>query len=281
LSGDGKLDLAVTNDKSVSVLLGAGDGTFVGKVDYPTGAQPTAIALGDLNGDGLLDMVTSSAVSSGWLGTASVLLGTGGGRFAANVDYQAGRNPQGVALGDLNGDGHLDMVVANAGYDGGWSVSVLLGNGDGTFVASVDYASGMGPTSVVLGDLNNDGKLDIIMPNSNVSRVDTVSVLLGKGDGTFADEVDYTTADYPRTAVLGDLNGDGWVDIVTSNSGEPPWYSGTVSVLLGNADGTFATKIDYLGGGRSLALGDLNGDGRLDIVTTSGNSVGVLLSACR
>ena len=274
LSGDGKLDLAVTNDKSVSVLLGAGDGTFVGKVDYPTGAQPTAIALGDLNGDGRLDMVTSNSAGTGWLGTASVLLGTGGGRFAANVDYQAGRNPQGVALGDLNGDGNPDMVVANAGYDGGWSVSVLLGNGDGTFAASVDYASGMGPTSAVLGDLNSDGKLDIIMPNSNISRVDRVSVLLGKGDGTFADKVDYTTADYPKTDALGDLNGDGWVDIVTSNAG-------TVSVLLGNGDGTFATKIDYLGGGSSLALGDLNGDGRLDIVTTSGNSVGVLLSACR
>ena len=278
LSGDGKLDLALTNDKSVSVLLGKGDGTFADKVDYPTGDQPTAVALGDLNGDGQPDMVTSNSGGTSRLGTASVLLGTGGGKFAANVDYQAGNNPRGVALGDLNGDGNLDIVVADAGYDGGWSVSVLLGNGDGTFADKVDYASGMSPNSVTLGDLNHDGKLDIIMPNSSV---DTVSVLLGNGDGTFADKVDFATADYPTTAALSDVNGDGWIDIVTSNSGGPPWDSGTVSVLLGNGDGTFATKLDYLGGGLGLALGDLNGDGRPDIVTTSRNSVGVLLSSCR
>ena len=275
LSGDGKLDLAVANDKSVSVRLGAGDGSFAVNVDYPIGNQPIAIALGDLNGDGKLDMV-----AVGTSGAASVLLGTGGGMFAANLDYQGGTNPSGVALGDLNGDGNLDMVVANVGFETDWSVSVLLGKGDGTFADKVDYETGEGPSAVTLGDLNGDGKLDIVMPNTFGSP-GTVTVLLGEGDGTFADKVDYETGDSPNAVALGDLNGDGRVDIVTSNWGDSPWHSGGVSVLLGNGDGTFATKLDYLGGGGSLALGDLNGDGRLDIVTTSDNSVGVLLGSCR
>jgi hypothetical protein len=275
LNGDGELDLAVANDNSVSVRLGAGDGSFAGNVDYPIANRPTAIALGDLNGDGKLDMV-----AVGTVGTASVLLGTGGGMLAANLDYQVGTNPNGVALGDLNGDGKLDMVVANVGFEADWSVSVLLGKGDGTFADKVDYDTGEGPSAVTLGDLNGDGNLDIIMPNTFGSP-GTVTVLLGKGDGTFADKVDYDTGDSPNAVALGDLNGDGWVDIVTSHWGDSPWRSGGVSVLLGNGDGTFATKLDYLAGGGSLALGDLNGDGRLDIVTTGNNSVGVLLSSCR
>lgn len=281
LSGDGRLDLAVMHDQSVSVLLGKGDGSLAANVDYPAGSQLTAIALGDLNGDGKLDIVVTNAV--GPSGTAIVLLGTGGGMFAGNLAYQVGIYPNGVALGDLNGDGKSDIVVANTGADGYWSASVLLGKGDGTFAAKVDYDTGHGPSAVRLGDLNGDGNLDIIMSSSiYLNNVDTVTVLLGKGDGTFAAKVEYGTGVSPNSVALGDFNGDGWLDVVTSNFGDSP-QSGGVSLLLGKGDGTFATKLDYLVADppSSIAVGDLNDDGWLDIVTTGGNSVDVLLGSCR
>ncbi len=281
LNGDGKLDLAVMQAQSVSVLLGKGDGSFAANVDYPAGSQLTAIALGDLNGDGKLDIVVTNAV--GPTGTAIVLLGAGGGMFAGNLAFQVGIYPTGVALGDLNGDGKLDVVVANTGADEYWSASVLLGKGDGTFAAKVDYDTGRGPSAVRQGDLNGDGNLDIIVSSSvSTNNVDTVTVLLGRGDGTFAAKVEYGTEASPNSVALGDLNGDGWLDVVTSNFGDSP-HPGGVSLLLGKGDGTFATKLDYLAADPpgSIAVGDLNDDGWLDIVTTGGNSVDVLLGSCR
>ncbi len=131
----------------------------------------------------------------------------------------------------------------------------------------MDYPVGGFPGAVVLGDLNGDGKLDVIIGDT------TKSVLLGNGDGTFADNAWY---EMDGSLTLGDLNGDGWVDIVTANAD-------TVSVRLGHNDGTFAAEMEYLAGGYAVgvALGDLNGDGRLDLVITSKDSVGVLLSSCR
>ena len=187
---------------------------------------------------------------------------------------QTGDGPRSLALGDLNGDGKLDVVTAN--YDSS-TVSVLLGTGNGTFAAKVDYATGSSPEAVVLGDLNGDGKPDLVTANWSSSNV---SVLLGTGNGTFAAKVDYPSGDgtYGTYSVaIGDLNGDGKLDIVAANSNlDAP---STVSVLLGTGNGKFAANVDYPTGygAFSVALGDLNGDGKLDLVTGGFGTVSVLL----
>jgi len=184
--------------------------------------------------------------------------------------FQVGNNPYSVSIGDLNGDGAADIVTANADSD---NVSVLLGNGDGTFATQITYTVAANPISVSIGDLDGDGAEDIVTANSDS---DSVSVLLGNGDGTFATQITYTVAANPISVSIGDLDGDSIADIVTANGN-----SNNVSVLLGNGDGTFAAQSTYAVGDdpRSVSIGDLNGDGEADIVTANygNNNVSVLL----
>jgi len=285
LNRDGKLDLVSANfgADSVSVLLGTGDGTFAARQEWPTGQGPNAVVLGDFDGDGRLDIATAGAKTLFDNGVVSVLLGKGDGTFAGKLDVAVGVNPQSLALGDLDKDGKLDLVTANSGTDVDGSLSVLLGQGDGSFSARVDYASAFSPGSVALGDLNGDGILDLVTANAGGGDPDagragesTVSVLLGQGDGSFAANMEYVTGDHPLSVALGDLNGDGKLDVATPNRDLP-----TVSVLFGKGDGTLATKVDYPAVASSLALGDLNGDGMLDFALTNGNAVDVLLGSCQ
>jgi len=152
-------------------LLGNGDGTFQAPVNYGAQEYPSSIAVGDFNTDGKLDLVVANELSMGpnnyTNGSVSVLLGNGDGTFRSAVNYGAGVSPDSVAVGDVNGDGKLDLVVANQGSA---NVSMLLGNGDGTFQAAVNYSTGEYPFSVALGDLNGDGQPDLAVGNSaNVS----------------------------------------------------------------------------------------------------------------
>ena len=273
LNGDGSVDIVTVNlapdstsIDTVSVLLGKGDGTFVTKRDFVTATGPTSLALGDLNGDGKLDIVTTNSVSFD-KGTVNVLFGKGDGTFSSTTSFEAGYRTQGVALGDLNGDGTLDIVVANAGYESNGSVTVMLGKGDGTFPSNNDYRKWNGASFVALGDLDGDGALDIVMTGGT-------GVLLGNGDGTFADEVN-TTADSADSLVLGDVNGDGWLDAVTTG-GNPG-----MGVLLGRGDGTLAPSMRVAFDTAALDLADLNGDGRPDIIALTGSGVMVLLTECR
>jgi len=278
-NGDGILDMVVANygGDSVSVLLGNGDGTFQTQATYATGsspysvANPYSVAVGDFNGDGKLDIVVANSAGSSVL----ILRGNGDGTFQPRVSYTTGLYPSSVAVGDFNGDGKLDLIVGNAGGD---TVSVLLGNGDGTFQSQVTYATGIDPFSVAVGDFNGDGKLDIVVVNSEVG---TVSVLLGNGDGTFRTQVIYATGTYPSSVAVSDFNGDGKLDLVVSNEGSIYAPGSTVSVLLGNGDGTFQPQVTY-GTGLfpiSVAAGNLNGDGKLDIVAANygDNTVSVLI----
>jgi ankyrin repeat protein len=185
-------------------------------------------------------------------------------------DYAVGSSPHWVSTGDLNGDGKLDLVTANR-Y--GNRVSVLLGNGDGTFQPQVTYATGTGPLGVAIGDFNGDGELDLAVVNQSAN---SVSILLGNGDGTFRAKVDYATGNEPLSVVAGDFNGDGKLDLaVTNGSGN------TVSILLGNGDGTFQPKVPYATGARPFPVttGDFNGDGKLDLAVgnQNGNSISILL----
>jgi hypothetical protein len=178
--------------------------------------------------------------------------------------------PSPVAVGDFNRDGNLDLAVGNKSSN---NVTVLLGNGDGTFEAAVNYATGSEPWSVAVGDFNGNGKLDLIVANTGSNNV---SVLLGNGDGTFQAAVNYGTGSGPWSVAVGDFNADGKLDLIVANTG-----SNNVSVLLGNGDGTFQPAVNYGAVAQPVAIatGDFDRDGKLDLAVTSdtGANVSVLL----
>ena len=273
LNRDDKADLAITNygDNTVSVLLGNGDGTFHAHVDYPTGNHPGSVAIGDFNGDGQPDLAVANAGDYQNPRTVRVLLGDGEGRFQVHVSYPTDDYISSIAVGDFNGDGKPDLVMANSEVN---SVSLLLGNGDGSFQMHVDYATGNGP-SLIVGDFNHDGKLDLAVANY---EDDTMSVLLGDGNGTFQPHVDYPTGHSPSSLAVGDFNGDGKLDLAVANTS-----GNSVSVLLGSGDGTFHAHVDYPTGNHpgSVAVGDFNADGKPDLalvnVYQSDRTVSVLM----
>jgi FG-GAP-like repeat/Abnormal spindle-like microcephaly-assoc'd, ASPM-SPD-2-Hydin/FG-GAP repeat len=266
-NGDGKLDLAIANfaGGSVSIRLGNGNGTFGAPVSYATGNSPTALAAGDLNRDGKLDLVVVNGGNSNGVSSVSILLGNGHGTFHAVAKYPASFGDS-VAVGDFNHDGKLDVAVVNFGNS---SVSVFLGNGDGTFQTARNFITDNAPTAIAVGDFNGDGKLDLAVANivSN-SGLGDVSVLLGNGNGTFQPPVNYHAGSNPSAAVAGDFNGDRKLDLGVANYGG---YGNVASfsVLLGNGNGTFQPAVEYVSVGvhpSSLAMGDFNDDGRLDMV---------------
>jgi autotransporter-associated beta strand protein len=268
-SGTVELDLsgAGIQDLAGNPLPG---GTFQPQLTYPAGAYPLYITIGDVNRDGKLDLAIVNYLDN----TVSVLLGNGDSTFQDRTTYATGPNPDSVAIGDVNGDGKSDLVVANQSYNDQHllTVSVLLGNGDGTFQSQISNTADAGGFSVAIGDLYGDGIPDAVVPNiwSN-----TVSVLLGNGDGTFRNPIINLTGASPFSVAIGDLNGDGKPDLVVSNES-----SNTLSVLLGNGDGTFQAQTTYATGSvpNSVAISDLNGDGKLDVVVANADdTVSVLL----
>jgi hypothetical protein len=266
---DGKLDLAVANcfSNTVSILLGNGDGTFQPQTQYYSGDQcPDSLAVGDFTGNGTPDLVVTNANSN----TIGVLLGNGDGTFQPVQTYPVGSSPDAVAVGDFNGDGKIDLAVADHGLG---PISILLGNGDGTFQPAQNYSSGAAyPTALEAGDFNGDGKLDLAVLGYGYYS-GTVVILQGNGDGTFQRSASYSVPDQDYTLVAGDFNGDGKIDLATAGydptSSTP---SSTVSVLLGNGDGTFQPEQGFNVAGvyaQDLATSDFNGDGKPDLAFTA------------
>jgi hypothetical protein len=257
-----------------------------GRADFAVGKEPLSIASGDFNGDGRLDLVLPNASDN----TVSVLLRKSDGTFSSQLTFSTGTRPVSIATGDFNGDGNLDLAVANQNCTlqnegefkdlvcGPGTLSILLGNGDGTFQPHVDYVTGTEPASVAIGDFNADGKIDLAVVNENCAGVignvcapGTVSILFGNGDGTFQPQSISVTVSEPKTVIVADFNGDHKPDLAVGTDG-------SFSILLGNGDGTFQNSINSsVGGGSSLAAGDFNKDGKLDLVTADGNLVNVLL----
>jgi hypothetical protein len=263
-NGDGHADLACVNTggsaNSVSVLLGSGIGTFGPAVAWGTGYWPFAVAVGDLNLDGLPDLV----VTNDGGGSVSVLDGQGNGGFATHRDYGANENPVGLAVGDVNGDGRPDVVVTNINAN---MVTVLAGNGHGALGEQGNHYCGVAPTSVAIGQVDSATPPDLIVANDQSGF--TLALLRGTGAGGFGAANFYGTGGYAFGLAVADLNGDGKLDYVA-----PDYAGGFVSVVLGDGLGGFGTRTDYAVNSQchSVAIGDLDGDGHLDLVAANGGA---------
>jgi hypothetical protein len=260
---------------TVSILLGQGDGHLGPTApEVGVGGGPEQVAVADFDGDGHLDLVTANSRAN----TVSILLGQADGRFVALPVARVGRGPLSVAVADFNGDGRLDLVTANFEAN---TISILLGRGGGRFVAAPDVRVGVGPISVAVGDFNNDGHPDLATANFSPFGPNSVSILLGHGDGRFAAMPEVGLRANARSVAVGDFNSDGHVDLAVVNNGFLFNEPSTVLLLLGQGDGYFVAAPEVEVGGGVVAVGDFNGDGRPDLAVANGaaNSVSILINS--
>ena len=221
---------------------------------FPVNGFPAAIASADFNGDGIPDLVAVCCGNGSANSSVGVFLGQGDGTFQTPASYGVGQAAESVITGDFNGDGFPDLVVGNTGSN---SLSLLPGNGDGTFQPA-KAIPGYWALTVAAADFNGDGILDLVFGSYPGTGV---TVLLGNGDGTFQNLGSYGVGDQPESIAVGDFNGDGKPDVAVATQ------SSGAAVLLGYGDGTFHTAVNYSTGGqfRSIIAADLDGDGKLDL----------------
>jgi len=241
INHDGKPDLLIGNyglnssngEGSIGVLLGNGDGSFQPVVLYDSGGQAvTSIAVLDVNGDGMPDLVEAN-----WSGSIGVLINNGDGTLHPVKSYAGGGSTFAMVVADLNGDGTPDLVLATFGGP----VATLLGNGDGTFQAPKTYQTGgFSPTSLAVADVNGDGTLDLLVANECASDLcgslrGTIGVLLGNGDGTMQPpQILDSGGDLAWSILAVDVNSDGRSDLIVADYSSSPVVPSTVAVLLNN-----------------------------------------------
>ena len=255
-----------------SFSIGAAEIAFAPPGTFEHGHNTFGIVAADLDSDGDLDLSVANATCCirdlPNENTASVALNNGDGTFAPAVNYRVGEFPVSIATGDINGDGSLDLALANQQSS---DVSVLLNHGDGTFADPISTIVGGVLHSVITNDFNGDDVLDLSVANRGAKGI---SVLLGHGDGTFDQPVAYATGSAPVHVTAGDLNRDGRLDLITANSD-----SDNVSVLLANEDGTFDQSVEYAAAEQpmSVATADLDHDGDLDLAVANRSSHSVTI----
>ncbi|HUN65675.1 MAG TPA: FG-GAP-like repeat-containing protein [Bacteroidota bacterium] len=240
-----------------TVAAGRSEGTFAPRVDYGTGNQPWAVALGDVDNDGHIDIVTANANSN----SISVLRNNGDGTFAGKVDFPTGSTPRGISLADINNDGYLDVIVADNGAS---TVTVLLNDHAGGFSSRTDYPAGGPPSTIAVGNLSGSGAIDVV---GLLSTHNAASVMLNTG-GTLGTPVPYSAGAFPWAGQIADLNGDGGNDLAVINSNGTP---SAVGILQNTGGGALALPVSYPLGALSRGVGitDLNNDGRPDLLSTN------------
>lgn len=286
-NGDGRPDLAGSGADVVSIMLGNGNGTFQTKIDFPVAAPPQSVTAGDFNSDGRVDVV--AALNDPEIGLA-LLTGTGTGTFNPPTYFPntSGFDSPAIAATDLNGDGRLDLVVMHgiaaftAPIRVARSITVLLGNGNGTFQTPSEVDVGTGPMAMAVVDLNRDGIKDVAVGGGNTE----LSILLGVGNGTFVRQPVVTLVpggdsfSACNDIGVGDLNRDGIQDLVV-----PLGNGHGNAILIGNGDGTFQVRsriqIDETFAPLHVVVADFNRDGLLDIARTLGDGSRGLLQILR
>ncbi len=248
IDGDGLADLVVAGEKTISFLRSTGAG-FAPPNIFAGVAHPTAIAIGDFNGDGHNDLAITDAS-----GEVAILLGAGNGDFGAPQYFSVGKNPSSVTIGDFNGDGIADLAVANR--DGN-SISILLGKGDGTFEAAATVETGTAPSAIVAADFTGRGFIDLATADSGSG---TITIFLGAGDGTFERKMQFSAGGAPSQLVTADFDEDGFADLAVLTSGNQ-----TARVFLNDQRGNFKPAGEFAEAA-AIAVGDFEGDGHASLM---------------
>jgi hypothetical protein len=280
-NNDGKLDLVASDCPSIplvtpqpyqslQVLLGNGNATFGSTSPEIIPGCGQSLAVADFNGDGKQDVAAAMLYAD----AVQIVLGNGDGTFTTGQVIPL-PSPQAIVSADFNGDGIPDLAVTNVINNGATfspnTVTILLGNGDGTFTVKSTMPAGSNPLAITVGDFNGDGKADLAIVDQ---ASNSVTILLGNGDGTFAPAPSPAVGLGPNSIAAADFNGDGILDLAVLNklNTSGPAAPGSVTILLGNGDGTFtpvgatpATGLVPV----SIAVGDFNGDGKADLATAN------------